>query len=443
MKIVRNIIWAMIAVMSVLWFAMEPQLFSSTNVFEWRSAMIQYSGILSLMLMSITMVLAMRLPVVESWLSGMDKAYRVHKWLGISGVALGVAHWLWYQVPKWLVMSGVLARPVKHSGAGPAGNLSGIEAWISGLRDFAQGMGEWAFYLLLVLLVVSLWSAVKYKPFKLSHRLMSVAYLFIAIHSVLLLKRAYWGEPIYYVTIAFALIGSIAAVYSLSGFVGRRNKHSAEVSATRYFPQSEVMELVLKPNASWQGHKAGQFAYLRFGDEDAHPFTIVSSTESSELRFLIKELGDFTTGLYERVKAGDAVMVEGPYGRLAFDLDKPQIWIAGGVGIASFFAALEALKTQARISNVHLFYCTRGIDGQLVDELWHLAHEAKVKLHVIDTLKSPRLNAQRIALQCGNLSQYEMYFCGPEVFSKTLKKELAAHQFNIDKSYHEELFIMR
>lgn len=113
MKSVRNIIWAMIATMSTFWFAMEPQLFASSDVFEWRSAMIQYSGILSLMLMSITMILAMRLPMVENWLNGMDKAYRVHKWLGIGGVALGVTHWLWYQIPKWLVMSGVLAKPVR------------------------------------------------------------------------------------------------------------------------------------------------------------------------------------------------------------------------------------------------------------------------------------------------------------------------------------------
>ncbi|MGR5458512.1 ferredoxin reductase family protein [Vibrio sp. PNB22_1_1] len=443
MKTVRNIIWVMIAVMSVLWFAMEPQLFSSTNLFEWRSALIQYSGILSLMLMSIAMILAMRLPVVENWLHGMDKAYRVHKWLGISSVALGVAHWLWYQVPKWLVISGVTARPVKHSGEGPAGNLSGIEAWIHGLRDLAQGMGEWGFYMLLVLLLVSLWSAVKYKPFKLSHRLMSVAYLLAAVHSVLLLKRAYWGEPIYYLTVGFAVIGSIAALYSLLGFVGRRSKYSAIVASTRYFSQAEVMELVLTPEASWQGHKAGQFAYLRFGDEDAHPFTIVSGSESNELRFLIKELGDFTTGLYERVRAGDVVMVEGPYGRLEFDLDQPQIWIAGGVGIASFFAALEELKAQIAHPNIHLFYCTRGIDGQLVDELWHLAHQANVKLHVIDTLKSPRLNAERIIAQCGDLDQYETYFCGPEAFSKTLKKELDTYQFDIEKRYHEELFVMR
>lgn len=443
MKTARNIIWAVIVTMSAFWFVMEPQLFTSNNVFEWRSAMIQYSGILSLMLMSITMILAMRLPVVENWLNGMDKAYRVHKWLGIGGIALGVAHWLWYQIPKWMVMSGVLARPAHHDGSGPAGNLSAWEMWVNGLREFAQSIGEWGFYLLLVLLVVSLWAAVKYKPFKLSHHLMSIAYLFIVVHSVLLLKHAYWGEPIYYLTLVFAFVGSIAALYSLFGFVGRRNRHSAVVASTRYFPQAETMELVLKPNASWRGHKAGQFAYLRFGDEDPHPFTIVSGSDDSELRFLIKELGDFTAGLYERVKIDDAVTVEGPYGRLEFDLSKPQIWIAGGVGIASFFAVLEALKGEANHLQVDLFYCSRGVDDNLVDELWSLAHQAGVRLSVIDTMHSPRLNTERIASQCGDLNDYEFYFCGPEVFSKTLKKELGTYQFNIEQSYHEELFVMR
>lgn len=443
MKTVRNIIWAMIATMSAFWFAMEPQLFASSNVFEWRSAIIQYSGILSLMLMSITMVLAMRLPIVENWLKGMDKAYRVHKWLGIGGVALGVTHWLWYQIPKSLVTFGILAKPVRHDGSGPKAVLTGWEMWVNELRDIAQSIGEWGFYLLLVLFVASLWAAVKYKPFKLSHRLMSVAYLFIAFHSVILLKRAYWGEPIYYLTVAFALVGSIAAIYSLLGLVGRRNRHSATIASTRYFPQAEVMELVLKPDASWQGHKAGQFAYLRFGNEDPHPFTIVSGSEDSELRFLIKELGDFTNGLYERVKAGDTVRVEGPYGRLEFDLSKPQIWVAGGVGIASFFATLEALKSEPDHPRIELFYCTRGIDEHLVDELLGLAHEVGVKLNVIDTLHSPRLNAGLIANQCGDLNDYELYFCGPELFSTSLKKELDAYQFDIEKHYHEELFVMR
>ncbi len=64
---------------------------------------------------------------------------------------------------------------------------------------------------------------------------------------------------------------------------------------------------------------------------------------------MIKELGDFTTDLYHRVKIGEEVKVEGPYGRLAFDVNKPQIWIAGGVGVASFFAILASLKSLKRI----------------------------------------------------------------------------------------------
>ncbi|PFG58320.1 putative ferric reductase [Vibrio sp. ES.051] len=444
MKTLRNCIWIIIVVMSALWWISEPQLLSSSQFFHWRSALIQYSGVVSLTLISMGMVLALRLPVVEQWVHGMDKAYRVHKWLGISGVSLGVTHWLFYNVPKWLVAYGALDKPVKHTGAGPvANNFSGWELWLINLRDFGLSIGEWGFYLLLILVCLSLWTAVKYKPFKLSHRLMAVAYLMIAIHSVLLIKHAYWGTPIYFVAIGFAVVGSVAAVYSLLGRVGHANRHLAQVRSTRYFPQAHVMELVLTISDTWQGHKSGQFAYVRFGDEDPHPFTIVSGEGEPELRFLIKELGDFTTNLYNRVKAGDEVIVEGPYGGLTFNLNQPQIWIAGGVGVASFFAVMDFLRERKTHQPVHLFYCTRGLDSHLVDELWSAAHKAGVELSVIDTATSPRLNVERIAKQCGDLSQYEFYFCGPEVFSQTLKQELKAYRIDIDHHYHEELFVMR
>ncbi|WP_182032984.1 ferredoxin reductase family protein [Vibrio diabolicus] len=449
MKTVRNFVWMIIAAVSVLWWMSEPQLLSSPQFFRWRSALIQYSGVLSLALMSIAMVLALRLPVIEQWVHGMDKAYRVHKWLGIAGVSLGVIHWLMYKVPKWLVAAGWLEKPVKHTGAGPSGNnFVGFELWVKELRDIGLDLGEWGFYLLLVLLAVSLWAVVKYKPFKLSHRLMAVVYLMVAVHSVLLIKHAYWGDPIHFIAFGFALMGSAAAVYSLFGFVGRANRYPAKVVSTRYFPQARVMELVLAPGINdqgkpWQEHKAGQFAYVRFGNEDPHPFTIVSGEHDPEIRFLIKELGDFTTNLYQRVKAGNEVVVEGPYGRLEFDVNKPQVWIAGGVGIASFFAILSSLKALKRHPPVHLFYCTRGLDSHLVDELWNAARQAQVKLNVIDTAISPRLNVEQIAKECGDLSRYELYFCGPEVFSRTLKKELEAYRFDTEHYYHEELFLMR
>ncbi len=221
MKTVRNFILLVIAAVSVMWFMSEPQLLSETQFFRWRSALIQYSGVLSLSLMSIGMVLALRLPVIEQWVNGMDKAYRVHKWLGISGVSLGVVHWLLYQVPQWLIESGLLDKPLKHNGTGPAGhNLAGFDAWIADLREVGLSLGEWGFYLLLVFVAISLWTVVKYKPFKVSHRLMAAIYLMIAVHSVLLIKRAYWGDPIYYVTITFALLAWPIKYSQQSTFTG-------------------------------------------------------------------------------------------------------------------------------------------------------------------------------------------------------------------------------
>ncbi|EKG78749.1 hypothetical protein VCCP1040_2981, partial [Vibrio cholerae CP1040(13)] len=39
----------------------------------------QFSGILALMLMSLAMLLALRLPLIEQWTQGIDKGYRIHK----------------------------------------------------------------------------------------------------------------------------------------------------------------------------------------------------------------------------------------------------------------------------------------------------------------------------------------------------------------------------
>ncbi|EKG47744.1 putative membrane protein, partial [Vibrio cholerae HC-50A1] len=52
----------------------------------------QFSGILALMLMSLAMLLALRLTSVERWTRGIDKGYRIHKWIGISALLLGILH---------------------------------------------------------------------------------------------------------------------------------------------------------------------------------------------------------------------------------------------------------------------------------------------------------------------------------------------------------------
>ncbi|MVE87046.1 ferric reductase, partial [Vibrio cholerae] len=327
MSRVKYTLWVVVGIVTLLWVQAEPTLFGSTNLFQWRSGLVQFSGILALMLMSLAMLLALRLPLIEQWTQGIDKGYRIHKWLGISALLLGIFHWLAYHLPKWLISLELLTKPARLNGSGPNSNLSGLALWLKEAKPLAMEIGEWGFYALIVLLVVSLWSAIKYKPFRLTHRLMAVVYLLIALHSVILLKKAYWGEPIYWLTMLFIVVGSWAACYSLLGLVGRQSRYPAHVKAFHYCPNSQTLDLTIQLDKPWLGHKAGQFAYLKFAGEEPHPFTIACAHQGSQLRFLIKELGDFTTGLHQRLQNGKSLEVEGPYGKFDFSTQQPQIWI--------------------------------------------------------------------------------------------------------------------
>ncbi|QXC56095.1 ferric reductase-like transmembrane domain-containing protein [Vibrio mimicus] len=443
MSRVEYTLWVVVGIVTLLWVQAEPTLFGSTNLFQWRSGLVQFSGILALMLMSLVMLLALRLPLIEQWTQGIDKGYRIHKWLGISALLLGIFHWLAYHVPKWLISLELLTKPARLNGSGPHGNLSGLALWLKEAKPLAMEIGEWGFYALIGLLAISLWSAIKYKPFRFTHRMMAVVYLAVAFHAIVLLKKAYWGELIYWLTLLFILVGSWAALYSLLGLVGRQSRYPAHVEAFHYCSQSKTLDLTIQLDKPWQGHKAGQFAYLRFSGEEPHPFTIACAHHGSQLRFLIKELGDFTTGLHERLQNGESLEVEGPYGKFDFAANQPQIWISGGVGIAPFMAGLDWLTMERSHPQVHLFFCCHQIDPNLCAELRHKAQLAGVSLTIIDSSVDPHLSADDIARQCRDLSRFEFYFCGPVAFSNSLKKALKPYRVDLSRQFHEEQFVMR
>lgn len=39
---------------------------------------------------------------LERWIGGLYKTYRLHKYLGIGGLALAITHWLWSEGPNGL-----------------------------------------------------------------------------------------------------------------------------------------------------------------------------------------------------------------------------------------------------------------------------------------------------------------------------------------------------
>ncbi len=106
-------------------------------------------------------------------------------------------------------------------------------------------------------------------------------------------------------------------------------------------------------------------------------------------------------------------------------------------------AGLEWFASQQSHPQTHLFFCCQQAELSLCDELKQKAQQAGVSLTIIDASKDLLLSAQTIAQQCGDLRQFEFYFCGPAPFSSALKKALKPYRVNVDKVFHAEKFVMR
>ena len=127
-----------------------------------------------------------------------------------------------------------------------------------------------------------------------------------------------------------------------------------------------VTEIHIKLDDSWNGHAAGQFAFVTFDrQEGKHPFTIASAwdPETRSIMFITKALGDYTDFLPEKLEVGGDVTVEGPYGRFTFDDTKErQIWIGGGIGITPFIARMKQLAMTQGDKTIDLIHSvTEGV----------------------------------------------------------------------------------
>ena len=108
MKNIKLALVFILAGLSLLWWWADPLLVEGNTFFAVRSIAVNYSGVLAMGVMSIAMILALRPVALEPLFGGMDKAYRLHKWLGIAGLSIGVVHWLWAKGTKWAVGWGWL-----------------------------------------------------------------------------------------------------------------------------------------------------------------------------------------------------------------------------------------------------------------------------------------------------------------------------------------------
>lgn len=442
MNRIKMFIPLLLGSLTLLWLAAESITTIPWSYFPIRKVLMQYSGILAMAAMSIAMILALRLRPIEKLTQGIDKSYRLHKWLGISCLVLGIIHWFWAKGTKYMVGMGLLERPARH-GKGPM-DLTTLEGFFRSLRHLAEGFGEWGFYLLIALIVIALTKRVRYPKFLKSHKIMPVIYLIFVFHTIILTKFSYWQQPIGWLLAGLITAGSWAAIYSLCGKIGQKNKVKANIEQFNFYVDNRVLDITLNTHQQWPGHDAGQFAFIQFNGEEPHPFTIASAQNNTgRIRFQIKAIGDFTNNLKDKLKINDPVIVEGPYGYFNFkSAAERQIWVAGGIGIAAFTAQMEQRAQTPSLMAVDLYYCTQCPDSNFIQHITQLASQAKINLHVINTTTAGFLTAQQITEDVTSWKKADVWFCGPATFSTQLQHNFARLGLQADK-FHQELFAMR
>ncbi|MDR1063207.1 MAG: ferric reductase-like transmembrane domain-containing protein [Azoarcus sp.] len=451
MKRIKWIYGGLFLTLSLLWAFAEQPWAQHYNFFDLRAALVNYTGILTMGAMSVAMMLAIRPMSVEPWLGGLDKGYRLHKWLGITGLATGVVHWLWAKGPKWAVGWGWLTRPQR----GPRPQLDNpvFQSFLE-WRGFAENIGEFAFYAAAALIVLALVKRFPYRWFFKTHRVIAAVYLVLAFHAIVLIKFPYWQSALAWVMLLLVAGGTVGAVLSLTRRIGHRRRAPGRIEALDHHTDNHVLKVDVRLDGDvWKEHDAGQFAFVTFDDgEGAHPFTVSSAwTGDGLLHFHIKNLGDYTARLASMLKPGDCVTVEGPYGCFRFESDKPrQIWVAGGIGITPFIARMEALAWQNPAagagnppeSAVDLFYSTGMPDEAFIARLRRLAEAAGVALRVIANGRDRKLDGESLCAAAPAWRESSLWFCGPAGFGHALHRDLVSRGFD-PAHFHRELFDMR
>jgi predicted ferric reductase len=325
------------------------------------------AGMLAFALILVEFVLSGRFRSISAHI-GMDVTMRVHQLFARSALVLALVHPFLYR--------GSFNPPLPWDATRQATLTVDFSL-------LATGVAAWILLPAFVLLSIGRDRiGYSYETWRWMHGLGALLIAGLLLHHTLGAGR-YSADPVlaglWSLLFAIALL-TLVSVYLVQPLLEKRRPWTA----TALRPVAlKTWEVALEP----QGHagldyEAGQFVWLNIGRSAfslrENPFSIASAPgDGSGLRFVIKELGDFTRSLGS-IQSGTRAYVDGPHGNLVVTgRTEPGIaLIAGGVGIAPLLGILRQLRHDGDKRPTVLVYGNR-VAEQIVcgEELEALARD--------------------------------------------------------------------
>lgn len=425
-------------------------------------------SLVATVLMGFTIVLSTRLKILEKLFGGLDKIYDLHKMVG-----------------RYAYMF-ILAHPIALSLRALPGFESYIRFW--GLQStdsyytIGASVGHMTFWIMTILIALSLWFKLPYHIWKKTHEYFGVVYIFAALH-IILVHADIPKYPFLFIWMyGWLAAGIVAFIYIrfLYWIAGPRH----EYVVTNVELQQDNIEICMMPKDPNKPlrYKPSQFIYSRFVSNavpgEMHPYSIASAPQDDGfVKLGIKKLGDYTAKLCN-VQEGEKVYLYGPYGTLSekfLDAGDDCVFIGGGIGITPCLGMWDmALNSDERVSldpetklvsvsddnvqkwkspRTHLFYVVKNMDDASFDnDIIKSAIKGQFNgfedyqkrghsytLH--NSEKAGRINAQIIADKVGDIQHKQIFMCGPDGMTSALIKQFK--EMGVDPNrIHKENFNM-
>ncbi len=306
---------------------------------------------------------------------------------------------------------------------------------------------------MIILLIITLYGKLTYQKWKFSHEFLG-AFFILAVFHIIAVRTTVARDNIfdgyYAYAVIVSVIGLLGFIYSLirKKLLGKKY-HIKEINNI-----NDCYEILLEPidkNID-KGitFKSGQFVFVTFQNKslgrESHPFSIAAPSGTGNFRIIIKSLGDFTSQL-GKLRVGNKVIVEGPYGRFHHSSKTTQnysdeVWVAGGIGITPFLGLAEDFR-HSKTGHVDLYYSVKNkAEFVHLEKLQDIAKSNKnFRVFPWTSDEMGYLNIEAIAKN-GSIKNRKYYLCGPASLKSAIREGLIQKNIS-DDDIHDERFAFK
>lgn len=414
-----------------LWLSINPIEDAFFDRYATFASLGKLFGLIGFVLYAINLVLTLRWRWVESLFNGLNRVFIAHHITGGIALAFLLFHPLFLALQYIdISMPSTVERAATSLFFQPLGlDMSAMEIQ----ESLAYNSGILAFSGMVLLLVLTFYVKLPYQVWLATHRFLGLAFMLAGLHVVFISSDVSDSPALLIYMLFWIVLGLFAFIYRtlLGNVFVRRAQYRVE--RVMDLP-GETVGMWLVPLGKTIDFTPGQFLFIRFLhaatqgiSAEAHPFSIASEPSPYGLVLYIRSLGDFTNSL-KQLQTGTIAEVEGAFGKFSYThfRDKPQIWIAGGIGITPFISMARSFNESC--PEVDLIYSVKARD-ELLDQAalaQYLPNRYEnFRYHdFVYAETNAYLDAATIAKIVPDVKSRHIFICGPPPMMKSLRKQL-------------------